>query len=147
MTRPFDTAIFDMNGTLVDTMKPTARSFRKLSAKFGLPEIPGERVRSAIGIPEPEFYWTLFPGADWEVLRAFGRAVEQRENECARALGPDALFPGVRAMMDGIRQAGLRLFIASTGSENHVTCALAAGGVLAWFDRIGCGEPARWWLA
>ena len=143
MTRAFDAAVFDMDGTLVDTMKMTARAFRELAADFGLPEIPEERIRAAIGIADPQFYWTLFPGEDREVLRAFGRQVEARENECAHALGPKVLFPGVREMLDGVKRAGLNLFIASTGSHSHVMNALEASGILGLFDRVACGEPDK----
>jgi len=143
MTRRFDAAVFDMDGTLVDTMKATAGAFRALSPGFGLPEVPEERIRAAIGLADPEFYRALFPGADREVLRAFGRRVEALENECAHALGPGLLFPGVREMLDGVKAAGLRLFVASTGSHSHVTNALAAGGILGLFDRVACGEPDK----
>jgi phosphoglycolate phosphatase len=141
--RPFDTAIFDMDGTLVDTLKMTVGAFDELSEGFGLPRVPDERIRAAMGLPEPQFYWKIFPDEDRETLRAFGRAVAAWEDECARALGPDVLFPGVREMLDALKAEGFHLCIASTGSESHVTTSLIAGGIHGLFDCVACGSADK----
>ena len=141
--RLYDTAIFDMDGTLVDTLRMTVGAFDKLSGRFGLPRVPDEWVRAAMGLPEPQFYWKIFPDEDRETLHAFGREVEAWENECARALGPDVLFSGVRGMLDALKAEGLRLCIASTGSESHVTTSLSAGGIDTLFDQVACGSADK----
>lgn len=127
---PLHRVVFDMDGTLVDTMRLTAPAFSDLAGDFGLAPLPEARIRGAIGLSDVHFYRALYPDADADTLRAFGRAVEARENECARALGPEILFPGVRAMLCALWDAGLTLCIASTGSESHVTTALAESGVI-----------------
>lgn len=140
---PLYTVVFDMDGTLVDTMRMTAQAFSDLAEGFGLMPLPEARVRGAIGLSDAHFYRALYPDADADTLRAFGRAVERRENECARALGPEILFAGVRGMLDALRGAGRTLYIASTGSESHVTTALAESGVIGLFDRIACGSADK----
>ena len=47
--------LFDMDGTLVDTLKMTARAFDELSGDFGLPPLSEARIRAAIGLADPEF--------------------------------------------------------------------------------------------
>ena len=143
MMAAFRTVVFDMDGTLVDTMKMTALAFRDLAGKHGLEQLPAERIRSAIGLSDAFFYQTLYPDADEEKLRAFGRVVEVRENEYAHALGPELLFPGVFEMLVALKATERTLFIASTGSDSHVTTALSEGGVIGLFDRIACGKSDK----
>lgn len=139
----FSTVIFDMDGTLVDTMRLTAPAFSFLSEEFGLAPLPEARVRGAIGLADMDFYRSLYPDADAETLRAFSRAVEAEENARARALGPGLLFPGVAEMLHELRDAGRTLYIASTGSESHVTTALTEAGILGLFQGIACGRADK----
>jgi len=137
------TIVFDMDGTLVDTMKMTGRAFRDLAEAHGFTPLSDERIRGAIGLSDKHFYRALYPDADWETLSAFGRAVEARENEWAKALGPAILFPGVREMLIELKASGAALYIASCGSRSHVTTSLSEGGVLGLFDRVSCGQSDK----
>ena len=50
-----DTAIFDMDGTLVDTVLMTAQALRELTGRHGLQVPPAEAVRDAMGLHDPAF--------------------------------------------------------------------------------------------
>lgn len=136
-------AIFDMDGTLVDTNCMTARAFRELAGEYGLP-LPSERViRDAIGLPDLQFYHAIYPDEPDEKLRPFGAAVERREGELGRTLGGEVLFPGVRAMLEKLSARGVKLYLASTGSKRHVQDMLGSGEIASLFLEIHCAEPDK----
>ena len=49
----------------------------------------------------------------------------------------------MKEMLEQLKCAGLRLFIASTGTREHVYDFLTFGGVLPLFERIGFDEPVK----
>ena len=58
-------------------------------------------------------------------------------------MGERVLFPGVKEMLEQLKSAGLRLFVASTGTREHVYDFLTFGGVLPLFERVGFDEPVK----
>lgn len=160
-----DAAIFDVDGTLVDTVDLHAACWVETLRDFGI-EAGFDEVRGQIGkggdmllpvfVPEP-------------VLKA-----RQEEMEAARAalFAEDYLsrarpFPGVRPLFERLRAEGLRIALASSGKaeevEHHkemlgIADLLDAGTTSedaerskpfpdifqAALDRLGlAGEPAR----
>ena len=138
-----DTAIFDMDGTLVDTVLMTAQALRELTGRHGLQVPPAEAVRDAMGLHDPAFYRALFPDAPREVLTRLSAEVEPREGEIGRQLGRGILFPGVREMLERLRERGVRLCLASTGSRVHVRDMLDCAGIRGFFSDIGCDVPDK----
>lgn len=136
-------AIFDLDGTLIDTNVMTAQAFREFTGAHGLPMPPVNVIRDAIGLQDMYFYRAIFPDAREEQLAALSRDVERREGEIGAALGPAILFPGVADMLDDLRAQGVRLCLASTGSEVHVRDMLAAAGVRDRFELIRCDAPDK----
>ena len=135
--------IFDMDGTLVDTNRMTARAMAELAPGYGLPVPSPEAVRSAIGLADLFFYRKLFPGYPDEALAPLSAVVEKREGELAREIGPAVLFPGVPEMLRALRAAGRRLYLASTGTRQHVRDMLGPADGEAYFDGIRCAQPDK----
>ena len=136
-------AIFDLDGTLIDTKRMTARAFRELTGRFGLPMPTEDVIRDAMGLHDSQFYRAIFPDAPSEVLADLSVEVERREGEIGAALGPEILFPGVAAMLGQLSERGVRLCLASTGSPGHVRDMLDCGGIGGLFDAICCDEPDK----
>ena len=136
-------AIFDMDGTLIDTNRMTAQAFRKFTGRHGLPMPPVNVIRDAIGLHDLFFYRAIFPDAPEEQLAGLSRDVERREGKIGMALGPGILFPGVADMLDALRARGVRLCLASTGSTVHVRDMLAAAGIADRFEMVRCDAPDK----
>lgn len=137
------TVIFDLDGTLADTAVITIEAFRRLAPGSGLPLPEPERIRAAIGYANPEFYDRLFPGFPTQPVRALGRRVEKEELRLLPEFTGELLFPGVRELLAALRDKGIRLYIASTGSAEHVDAVVAHTGIGGCFADILCGEPDK----
>lgn len=136
-------AIFDLDGTLIDTTLMTARALRELTGRFGLAMPPEPAIRDAMGLHDPEFYRALFPGAPAPTLAGLSAAVERREGEIGAELGAGILFPGVAGMLKRLRDNGATLCLASTGSRVHVEDMLNCAAIRGLFSGIRCYEPDK----
>jgi phosphoglycolate phosphatase len=135
--------IFDMDGTLADTVRATAPAFSEVLPRYGLPPVSEEAIREAVGFASPEFYHRLYPGHDQAVVRAFGQEIERAEEAHVRRLGEAMLFPGVKEMLLRLTDMGVDLHIASTGDLAHVDAVLGGAGILCLFRSVRCGESSK----
>lgn len=135
--------IFDMDGTLSDTAQATEVAICKVSKQLDLPEITHEHIRGAMGLPNSDFFAYLYPDVAKALLPDIEHAVNAIENDMIKEIGNALLFPGVYDMLDDLSKKGYCLYIASTGSQKHVTTTLAACEIEAFFTGVSCGEPEK----
>lgn len=135
--------IFDLDGTLADTAILTMTAFREVAPAMGLAVPSLKAVRDAIGYANPEFYHRIYPDGPFDLVRRTGEEVEQAELRLMPVLGRDLLFSGCRELLDALRKLQIPLFIASTGSEEHVGAVTKATGIHKYFSGIFCGEPDK----
>ena len=148
MLEKMKTAIFDMDGTLVDSMGHwRGMSIRFLEAR-GIHPTPAEqeKIRTTNGIAT----------ADW-FREHYGLAVthDDLERESCAGMEPVyragvALKPGAEAYLRHLTQTGVRPVLATATPAYLVLTALNRTGLLRYFDYIltadmtGCskGDPA-----
>jgi HAD superfamily hydrolase (TIGR01549 family) len=113
----YDTAIFDVDGTLVDTNYHHALAWFRAFRRHDL-TVPVWRLHRAIGM-----------GGDHVVPTVAGEDVEERLGEQLRAdwadefdamLGEIQPFAGVRELLEDVRRRGFTLVLASSGKAEHV---------------------------
>jgi phosphoglycolate phosphatase-like HAD superfamily hydrolase len=135
--------IFDLDGTLIDTVKASLEACLKTAEEFGFPRLTEEALMDAMGLPGPDFFRKLLPGMENDKLLEFARYADAAENALIRQLGKAVLFDGIEAMLTELSGRGKKLFIASTGSLEHVNTALSATGIRAFFTGVYCDHPDK----
>ena len=127
------TALFDLDGTLIDSRADLARAVNRTRQDFGLPPkseaevvaCVGEGVRLLIerAIPErPDL---------WEAMLS-----RQRENYRAHCLDHTTLYPGVKETLRALAAAGWRLAVV-TNKPGPVTRPILEGlGIAGCFGAV-----------
>ena len=138
-----DVAIFDLDGTLIDTARTSIAAIRDCARRFHFPELADGDVARAIGLPNPEFYYRLYPDLPRADVAAFGARVERREAEITAEIGDSLAFPGIGELLAALHGRGVALYVASMGDRMHVDGALDATGLAKYFDGVYYGDCGK----
>jgi HAD superfamily hydrolase (TIGR01509 family) len=143
MSHPDRAVVFDLDGTLVDTMNLVPQAYADTIATLGGPATTPDQVVAA---------WHLGPTS---VLLAhfLGRPTGHDDLECYyrhldRAAAAARPFPGVVAMVDGLAAAGHRLAVFTSATRRAATSLLDSTGLSARFpvvvggDEVAAPKPA-----
>jgi phosphoglycolate phosphatase len=129
-------ALFDLDGTLVDSLDDLTAAVNHMLAGFGRPSLPPPSVRRLVG-----------KGAH----NLVGRALETESEEAitrgielfvayssAHITDKSALYPGVREALERLAENGIRLGVVSNKHEALCHLILEALGIARLFEII-CG--------
>jgi phosphoglycolate phosphatase len=143
MTNAVRLAIFDLDGTLVDSRHNIARAVIEAAAECGLAPPPPETMPRVIGLSLDEALATLFPAADARALAALDRAyracfVRYR----ARPDYHEPLFEGAHEAVAALAESGFVLAIATGKARRGVDHVLDRHGLAGRFASIQTPETA-----
>ncbi len=107
--------IFDVDGTLIDSVDPPAKSWQDAFGEYGR-EIPFDDIRSQIGNQLMPVFLSEYD------IEAFGEELEERRGVILkeRYLSTVEAFPGVRTLFEHLRSEGLRIALASSAREDEL---------------------------
>ena len=111
-------AIFDIDGTLLDSVDLHARAWVEAFAHFGV-ETEAAEVRRQIGKGGDELMPVFLPR---DRVEREGETIEAYRSDLFKTKYLDAVrpFPAVRALFERIRAAGLTIALASSGKRAEV---------------------------
>lgn len=138
MNRPL--AVFDIDGTLVDSRASILRAATEAALALGLPEPEYDRVRRIVGLSLPEALAALEPELDPTELAeftaqfraAFGRMYDEGHEE--------PLYPGALDHLHRLKRDGWRLALATGQNRRGVARNLARDGWADLFLSSHCAE-------
>lgn len=129
---PLRLAVFDCDGTLVDSQHNIVAAMDAAWRAFGLEPVPGAAVRRVVGLPLVEAIASLHPegcGDDHLTLSAYYKDAFRTLRE--RPDHREPLYPGTVEALDALERTGTLLAVA-TGKSRR--------GLLATLDRHGLSD-------
>lgn len=145
--QPYKACLFDLDGTLVDTLSSIAYFGNGALAAFGLPPIPVEAYKRLVGNGADVLIQRMLEtaGADLppERVRALRAEYDRRYEADPLALaGP---YPGLPAVLEDLRRQGMRLGVLSNKPDNMTQRVAGAfyGGVLDQIRGQREGSPKK----
>jgi len=117
----FEVALLDIDGTLLDSTYHHALAWARAFAGAGHP-VPVWKLHRHIGMGGDR----LIPAvSSEEVAERLGDELTERHTKAYDELiGETGLLPGARELLDGLRDAGLEVVLASSSQPQHAKHAL-----------------------
>ena len=128
------TILFDLDGTLTDSGEGIINCVIYALERFGLPIPPRESLRYFVGPPLHESF--IKQGVPAE--RAEEAVAVYRERYIPIGKFENTPYPGIREMLESLKQAGHTLYVATSKPEQMSIDILEHFDLAKYFDRI-CG--------
>ncbi|HYN68745.1 MAG TPA: HAD family hydrolase [Candidatus Eisenbacteria bacterium] len=121
--------IFDLDGTLIDTVYGHVFAWQRALAEVGLP-VDGWRIHRRIGMSGGLFTRALAREIGRELTDAETKAVQRRHGEIFREILPDRRpLPGAVELLRALRESEVIHGIATSGRHPEIDRSLEALGV------------------
>lgn len=137
LPRPLSAVIFDLDGVLTDTAVAHFRAWKKLADELGIPfdEAANESLK---GVDRMGSLDLILRRGGVVLDEAERQALAARKNASYQAeianFSPEELFPGAAEALDALRQAGLRIGLAS--SSQNAPFLIRRLGIADRFDAV-----------
>ncbi|OQW47554.1 MAG: haloacid dehalogenase [Proteobacteria bacterium SG_bin6] len=132
---PVRLALFDCDGTLVDSQHHICSAMERAFGDVGLAPPPRAIVRRQVGLSLAEVIRSLLPDAGGtlhEALVARYRAAFF-ELRSAGTIGAEPLYPGIAELLETLSAQGWRLGVATGKSDRGLAHILAHHGIAGHF--------------
>ncbi len=125
--------LFDLDGTLTDPKEGITASVQYALRSFGIDEPDPDKLTPFIGPPLMSSFMDFY-GFDKEQAK---EAVEKyREWFRPKGIYQNAIYPGIREMLEGLKKGGKVLAVASSKPQIFVEQVLRHFGIYSYFTVI-----------
>jgi phosphoglycolate phosphatase len=138
MSRPL--AVFDIDGTLVDSRASILQAATEAARDLGLPDPEYDRVRQIVGLSLPHALAVLEPGLTPPELERFTAAFRASFGRMFDAGHEEPLYPGAMETLRRLHRDGWRLSLATGQNRRGVARNLARTGWADLFVSSHCAE-------
>jgi phosphoglycolate phosphatase len=126
--------LFDLDGTLSDSARGILAALRHAFAVNGLPPMDASTEREILG---PPFYESLPPLIGEAPLMS---VIDAYRDHYAQSMFDTSVFPGVREVLDGLRERGVRMAVATSKPEYYAVPIVERLGLAGYFETVGGDE-------
>ena len=138
MSRPL--AVFDIDGTLVDSRASILQAATDAARDLGLPDPEYDRVRQIVGLSLPHALAVLEPGLTEAELERFTEGFRASFNRLYASGHEELLYPGAMETLRRLHKDGWRLSLATGQNRRGVARNLARAGWAEIFVSSHCAE-------
>lgn len=124
--------LFDLDGTLVDTLEGVIKSAQYALTFFGI-NATLEELRPFFGPPLRYSFMTLY---DFTEEQADAAILKYRERYNVKGIEESRLFPEIPSLLDELKNAGYRLGVATSKYETVAEKTLKLFGIADKFEYI-----------
>lgn len=124
-------AVFDCDGTLIDSQVNILRAMQHSFERHDLPPPPDHATRRIVGLSLVEAMQALLPDADAALHDSLALDYKHafQRLRADKRLDPEPLYPGIATILDDLRDAGWLLGVATGKSDRGLALALAHHGL------------------
>jgi phosphoglycolate phosphatase len=149
-------AVFDCDGTLIDSQVNILRAMRQTFDRHGLAAPADHDIRRVVGLSLVESMQMLLPEAEHaqhvSLAQDYKHAFQRLRAD--RSLDPEPLYAGVADLLDTLRAGGWLLGVATGKSDRGLALALAHHGLADHFITLQTADrhpskphPSMLWTA
>jgi len=125
---------FDLDGTLTDPSEGITNSVIYALERFGIKAPPREELYKFIGPPLVESFKKYYAMSEKEAQRALS---VYREYFSVKGLYENAVYPGIKELLQDLQESGFKLVLASSKPEVYVKRILEHFDLDKYFYFIG----------
>ena len=137
----YDLVIFDWDGTVMDSTERIVECMQAAAQDCALPVLSVAQTQSIIGLGLPQAIATLYPqlaASDIDTMRErYAAHFIAAESE------PSPLFPGAESVLQGLREAGAKLAVATGKSRKGLNRVWGNTGYGRYFDASRCADESE----
>lgn len=130
--------LFDLDGTLTDSQDGIMNAIEYSLKTYGITVQDRNSLRPFLGPPLSESMQKYY---GFDRIKAVEAVERFREYYNTRGLFENRIYPGVETMLKTVRDAGCRLFVATSKPEQVAQEILEHFGLAEYFDYIGGATP------
>lgn len=134
--------VFDLDGTLVDSAPDIHAAANALLDDLGLERLDATQLRSFVGNGMPKLVERVMIARGLKVTPDYHKDLTQRfiANYRACPVRYSALYPGVRAALEGLKTGGFALGICTNKNLDLTQLVLDGMGIAAYFGTVIAGD-------